>query len=48
MGLHNGDDLATKAGLTAQILKLAEKRAHGRRILKNCLKVVQVQRQELC
>ena len=81
MGLHNGFDLATRAGLVKalaalrkmrprylhvsppcypwtsvnhtnqkdpnQIRKLQEKQSHGRLILRNCLKLIQVLRQEL-
>ena len=81
IGLHNGFDLATKAGFTKalallrrhrprylhvsppcdpwtsltnaqqrtpqQTQNLQRKREHGRLILKNCLKLLQVQRQEL-
>ena len=81
IGLHNGYDLATKAGLVKapatlretrpryvhvsppcfpfsplshtnrrnpkQAQDLERKREHGRLILKNCYKIIQVQRQEL-
>ncbi|CAE7390554.1 PORB, partial [Symbiodinium natans] len=53
MGLHSGYDLATKAGLkkgTGYAPEEAEQlkqRAHGRLILRSCLKLIQVQRQEL-
>ena len=81
IGLHNGYDLATKAGLVKalatlreirpryvhvsppcfpfsslshtnrrnpkQVQDLERKQEHGRLILKNCYKIIQVQRQEL-
>ena len=81
MGIHNGFDLSTKAGLVKAMAKIRElkpryvhvsppcnpwtslqnacqghadrmkrlqvKRQHGRRILRNCLKLIQLQRQEL-